>query len=246
MRYAILSDIHANLPALKRVLKDIRAQHVDKVICLGDVVGYGPDAEATVELVRKEVDVCLMGNHDAAVSGVITGEGFSMTAIRGVKRHRDETSQKSRDWLATLPYLFVEGDMACAHGDFSAPEKFNYIMTPLDALGSWATRKERVLFVGHTHSAAAFALSSTRGPVVCDTNSPILLEENCRYLVNVGSVGYPRYDGFMSWCIYDAKTKLVQLFKFPFDLAGFKRRMLSRGVELPTWVAKIEEKCSHD
>ena len=76
MKYAILSDVHAFPPALEKTLEDAAQCEAGKILCLGDVVGYGPDVERTIEIVRERVDVTLMGNHDAAVSAVITGAGF--------------------------------------------------------------------------------------------------------------------------------------------------------------------------
>ena len=79
MRYAVISDIHANSSTLKAVLRELYDLKVEKLICLGDVVGYGPDASGAIQLIRREADVCLMGNHDAAVAAVIGSDGFSLS-----------------------------------------------------------------------------------------------------------------------------------------------------------------------
>lgn len=240
MRYAILSDIHANPSALKSVLKDIQRQKTDKIVCLGDVVGYGPDAESAIRIVREKVDVCIMGNHDAAVAGKITGEGFSLNALRGVKRHRDETSEKSRVWLGNLPYLYEGDGFVCAHGEFSAPEKFNYIMTPLDALASWSARKEQVMFIGHTHVPSIFALSPTSAPSVFPTGEGLVLQDGWRYIVNVGSAGYPRHEPKVSYCVYDTKARTIDIRRLPFDFNEYEREMLKRNVELPSWFERLK------
>lgn len=102
MRYAIISDIHANPKALEKVLRDAREQCADKVVCLGDVVGYGPDPVAAVALCRESCGVTLMGNHDAAVAGVIATDGFIAFAREGVRRHRELLGAEDAAWLGAF------------------------------------------------------------------------------------------------------------------------------------------------
>lgn len=235
MKYAILSDVHANPAALKTVLADARRRGAGKTICLGDVVGYGPEAEAAVNLVRSEMDVCLMGNHDAAVSAVITGSGFSLHALRGVSRHRGETSVETRQWLSELPYVWAGDGFACAHGDFTDPSAFRYVMTPEDAVRSLNARAESVLFVGHTHVAAVFEAAPSGSVRSLEPNDTIAFRADCRYLVNVGSVGYPRHDVDSTYCIYDAETRLLSCCRVAFDFEGYERVMQAHDAALPAW-----------
>ena len=104
MRYAIISDVHANEAALRAVLTDANDARAEKVICLGDVLGYGPDPVAALELVYRRVHVCLAGNHDDAVCGRFPVEDFTDFAAEAVKRHRAAITQKAIDWLRHLPY----------------------------------------------------------------------------------------------------------------------------------------------
>jgi len=235
MTYALFSDLHANPLALENVLEDARRFGAEKLICLGDVVGYGPSAEETVALVRREVDVCLMGNHDAAVSAVISGENFTLYALQGVKRHRDETSVENRQWLSQLALTYDGNGFACAHGEFSNPKAFRYVMKPIDALASWTTRAEPLLFVGHTHAAGV--ISQTKDGLF-GTEPPkdgLVIEPHCRYLVNVGSVGYPRRDKDSVYCLYDTERKVVTWRKLPFDYRWYEKTMKSKGIDLPSW-----------
>lgn len=240
MKYAILSDVHANPAALKNVLSDARKLGAEKILCLGDVVGYGPEAEDTVRLVREEVDVALMGNHDAAVSAVITGAGFSLYALRGVKRHRDETSVESKQWLSRLPYTFQGDDFACAHGEFSKPEAFEYVTAPEDALPSFESRNEDVLFVGHTHAASVLQFREGDIPVALSLGAQIQLDEGCRYLVNVGSVGYPRYDVDSIYCLYDTSERTLTFRRLQFDFKGYEKKMRKRDVDMPRWFEELK------
>ncbi len=103
MLYAVMSDIHANPQALARALADAREQGAEKFICLGDVVGYGPDAVGAVALARTSFDVVLMGNHDAATAGLIPAFTFRPEARAGVYRHGHELSDDDLSWLRQLP-----------------------------------------------------------------------------------------------------------------------------------------------
>ncbi|MEI7903096.1 MAG: metallophosphoesterase, partial [bacterium] len=103
MRYAIVSDIHANLAAWKTVLKDIADMRADKIICLGDVSGYGPQPVDVLESVYRVVNVTLLGNHDAAICGKLDPNTFSPRAKTAVLRHREQLSGVGMAWLKTLP-----------------------------------------------------------------------------------------------------------------------------------------------
>ena len=276
MKYAIFSDVHANVTALRKVLEDIRRHDVDKILCLGDVVGYGPEAETAARIVREEVDECIMGNHDAAVAGAISAADFSMTALRGVKRHREECSEETKQWLGELAYFYsekvkvksekVREEFVCAHGDLARPEKFNYIMIPLEAYASYATREEKLMFVGHTHFAAVFVLGtdgevrsiSIEGSEKVKVKSEkvkreesrdevervekkveqIKLQEGCRYIVNVGSVGYPRHEPWTTYCLYDSEAKTISFYRLAFDFKEYARQLTERGIELPRWLER--------
>ena len=128
MRYAIVSDVHANEAALRATLTDAADEKVEKIICLGDVLGYGPEPVAALELVYRRAHVCLAGNHDDAVCGRFPVEDFTEFAAAAVTRHRAAITHEAKDWLAHLPYTCAFEGFACAHGDFSEPQNFNYIL----------------------------------------------------------------------------------------------------------------------
>lgn len=239
MKYAILSDVHANPVALEKALRDIEEQKVDKTICLGDVVGYGPDAPRAIRLVRERVNDCLMGNHDAAVSEIITCNDFSLPALRGVQRHRKETSDEDRQWLSELPYVYADDAIACAHGEFSKPEAFRYVTKPSRTLPSFAMRSEQILFVGHTHRPTVFRLTGTEPVQEEGIENVIKIEEGSRYLVNVGSVGYPRYQPDSTYCVYDTDAKTLSFRKLPFDFEWYVKEMTQKGERLPLWFLDI-------
>ena len=237
MRYAIISDIHANEAALRTVLVDARDMRADKIICLGDVLGYGPDSVQALETVYSRVHVCLAGNHDDAVCGRCSTEDFNEFASAAVERQRKTLTAEALKWLKSLPYTYEQPGFACAHGDFSAPREFNYILEAEDAVPSWDARSEQLLFVGHTHQPGIFVIGESGMP---HSLEPVdfVLEDGKRYIVNVGSVGYPRSGLCRSfYCIYDDATRTVTFRSLPFDLEGYREKMGGKGLDEAPWVA---------
>ena len=120
MRYAIISDIHANAHALKRVLDAAKSEGVDKIVCLGDVVGYGQFPAETLRLLKEWQVETIAGNHDDAVSGRSDAKGFSKVAANSVNRHKSELDSSDKKWLGALPYtLKLDSGAVCVHGDFT-------------------------------------------------------------------------------------------------------------------------------
>ena len=237
MRYAILSDVHANEAALRTVLTDAQDSGASCIFCLGDVLGYGPDPVAALELVHDRAHVCLLGNHDAAVCGMMAMDDFTPVAAVAVATHRSRLSAKAMDWLRTLPPVCEGPGFACAHGDFSDPAAFNYILDAEDAMPSWQTRGEQLLFVGHTHQPGIYVLGSSGEPHRLEPMD-FVLEDGKRYIVNVGSVGYPRSGACRSfYCIYDDSSRTVFFRSLPFDLEGYRRKMNGQGLDEAPWIA---------
>ena len=243
MRYAIISDVHANEAALRAVLTDAADAQAEKIICLGDVLGYGPEPVAALELVYRRAHVCLAGNHDDAVAGRFPVEDFTDFAAEAVQRHRAAITHEAKDWLTHLPYTCAFEGFACAHGDFSNPENFNYVLEPQDALPSWEARTEQLLFVGHSHQPGIFVLGASGTPHRIDA-ADFTLEDGKRYIVNPGSVGYPRSgDCRSSYCIYDDAERTVEFRTLPFDLDSYAAKMHGQGLnEAPWMLARAAER----
>ena len=247
MRYAIISDVHANETALRAVLADAADARAEKIICLGDVLGYGPDPVAALELIYRRAHVCLAGNHDDAVSGRFPVEDFTSFAAASVARHRAALAPSALDWLRHLPHVCdfpgPSGGFACAHGEFSDPARFNYVLEPSDARPSWCARAEPLLFVGHSHKPGIFVLGTSGEPHALEPMD-FVLEPGKRYLVNVGSVGYPRSGVCRSfYCLYDDGTGTVSFHSLPFDLEGYRAKMNGQGLDEAPWMrARAEER----
>ena len=237
MRHAILSDVHANATALRAVLTDAQDFGVEYIYCLGDVLGYGPEPVEALEIVHDRVHVCLLGNHDAAVCGSLPVDDFTPVAAKAIDVHRSRLSSRAFAWLKTLPIVCEGSGFACTHGDFSDPEAFNYILEPKDAMPSWQMRGEPLLFVGHTHKPGIFLIGASGEPHYIEP-ADFVLEEGKRYIVNVGSVGYPRSGTCRScYCIYDDVSNTVFFRSLPFDLESYRRKMNGMGIDEAPWIA---------
>ena len=226
MRYAIISDIHANESALRHVLADAAAQGAEQVICLGDVVGYGPLPKETLALARRSCAVILAGNHDDAVSGRQGADDFIDLAGDAVKRHREALGKDEIAGLKTLPYTCALEGAVAAHGDFTDPPSFNYIETEADAEANFHAIDAQLAFVGHTHVPGLFLVGQS-GTVYRTNPQDFSLEDGKRYIVNPGSVGYPReLNGTCqsSYVLYDSSERTVSFRFLPFAVSSVMQR----------------------
>lgn len=238
MRYAVMSDIHANPWALERALADAREQGAEKFVCLGDVVGYGPDAVGAVELARSVFDVALMGNHDAATVGLISSWNFRPEAKAGFLRHGIELGAEALSWLRGLPHVYRGELFAAAHGSLVNPEAFAYILREGDALAAFeAMDATPLLFVGHTHLSLAVERTG-RSRVRVREADRLELSGKSAYIVNAGSVGYPRNEPESVYALYDSDQGTVIWRRLPFDYGNYVARMRAKRIELPGWLVE--------
>ena len=238
MRYAVMSDIHANPWALERALAAAREQGAEKFVCLGDVVGYGPDAVGAVELARSVFDVALMGNHDAATVGLISSWNFRPEAKAGFLRHGIELGAEALSWLRGLPYVYRGELFAAAHGSLVNPEAFAYILREGDALAAFeAMDATPLLFVGHTPLSLAVERTG-RSRVRVREADRLELSGKSAYIVNAGSVGYPRNEPESVYALYDSDQGTVVWRRLPFDYGNYVARMRAKRIELPGWLVE--------
>lgn len=227
MIYAILSDIHANFEALQEVLADAESQGAARIICLGDTVGYGPRPRETLNLIRERATIVLAGNHDDAVSRRLDPEDFIDVAKEAVKRHRASLSSADLKYLAELPYLGdLNEDILFAHGDVVYPEAFNYIGSAEAAEENMRAEDFKLLFVGHTHIPVVH-IADKVGKVTSFEPHDFTADVNHRYIVNVGSVGYPRQSQGQcesTYVLFDSTTRSVRFRHLPFAVSSLLQR----------------------
>ena len=230
MQYAFISDIHANRQAWNAVLLDIRSQGIDRIICLGDIVGYGPRPAEVLESVHRNVDYLLLGNHDAVVCGKLDPSLFNQAAQDVLRWTGERINRQARRFLGSLPLSLDGKGFRCVHGDFSAPAAFNYVIDAPDALPSWDEVPHQLLLVGHTHQPAIFLLGASGTPHKVGPQD-FELEDGKRYLVSVGSVGQPRdKDARSCYCVFDAATRALTWRRVPFDLDAYRADLRAAGL----------------
>ena len=204
MKVAIISDIHGNRQALEAVLADIAEGSAQELWCLGDLVGYGADPDACVELARENVDLCLAGNHDLAVAGKIPLDEFSRGAGIAVRWTQEVISNESRDYLATLRPSATRADVGLYHAS-PRDEVWEYVLSALLAELCFDAARHRVNVIGHSHVALSFERPEGQ-PATGETRregSELDLREG-EWLLNPGSVGQPRDgDPRAAWMLLD-------------------------------------------
>ena len=151
MRYAIFSDIHGNLEAWNRVLEDIRLLAADVLVCLGDVVGYGPKPDEVLTSSREATYNFVMGNHDAAAVGVIDPSWFNPNARAVIEWTRGQLSEDSNEFLRNVPLTMESENIFFVHAEVEEPGRFGYIVNDPDAAQHFGSTDHFVTFVGHTH-----------------------------------------------------------------------------------------------
>ena len=226
MRYGVVSDIHANIQAWKAVLRDMKNNGVDVILCLGDVVGYGPNPAEVLDSCYEHVDYFILGNHDAVIGNRLDSSLFNDNAKYLIEWTRDQLNPAACDFFSDMP-LRMEGDgFVCAHGELAMPGRFGYIYEAQDAIASFTSNQSPIMFVGHTHFPAKFVLDMNTNSVRKDLPGDAFLLPNERYLINAGSVGDPR-DGntAASYCIYDTESSMIKFRQVPFDIEKFRANL---------------------
>jgi predicted phosphodiesterase len=204
VRLAILSDIHANLPALEAVLADIRRAGLEELWCLGDVVGYGAQPDECASLVAERCELCLVGNHDLAVLGELDDSSFSPAAAAAVRWTRETATPETMEFLRRLEPADETRAVALYHASPRDPV-WEYVLWPDQAAECIEVQAARVSLIGHSHVALFFVMpeDGRRSPpgqtaeqdaargAQAGPGTRLDLSDG-RWLINPGSVGQPR------------------------------------------------------
>jgi predicted phosphodiesterase len=230
VRYLILSDIHANLTAFDAAL-DAATGLWDQAVCLGDIVGYGPDPNEAIDRVRSLGAFTIRGNHDKAVAGLLDAEDFNPLAHASVLWTREQIRPDNRVHLETLPKGPVRVDgFSIVHGAFHDEDE--YVFSPELALDGLLSTPTQVSFFGHTHMQGGFTLRGETVEFLHSRPSPeesrtrIEIEKGVTYLVNPGSIGQPRDgDPRSGFAIVDIEQGSVEFWRVPYDVEAVQARM---------------------
>lgn len=232
MRYGILGDIHSNLSALKTALAYFERQSVDRVLSVGDVVGYGGAPGECIELLRDVGAIVVKGNHDAACTGELDDLCFNSYARQAVRWTRTQLEPDQLEWLRELPLTARTEHCEVAHGTLHEPEKYEYLLGIADALPSLEVMTTPICFVGHSHIPIS-VLQPIEAPdrVAYSPDTELDLSESKRAIINVGSVGQPRdEDPRLAIGLYDSAERWVRLDRLEYDIERERQRILAQGL----------------
>lgn len=233
MRYLILSDIHANLLALRTVIQD--AGDFDAIWCLGDIVGYGPDPNDCVSLLREHELVCLAGNHDWAALNKLDLATFNADARMAATWTQRMLTQETRDFLLSLPSYLVKGAFTLAHGSPRQPV-WEYILDSVIACANFAHFDTKYCLVGHTHTPVIFELEEEGS---CTAHAPQIGEAiplgltlgYPRLIINPGSVGQPRdSDPRAAYAMLDTEAMTWEHRRVAYPIEETQSRMRQQGL----------------
>ena len=239
MLLALFADIHANRQAFGACLDYARAHGAERIICLGDYVGYGADPEWAVETVMGLVEngaMAVRGNHDTAIG--TPSESMNAEAQAAIEWSRGRLSAVQRRFLAELPLTLQDDDRLYVHSEASSPSKWRYVQNTPDAARSLIATKAHVTFCGHIHRPALYSMSATAKMTsfIPASDVAVQLLGGRQWLAVLGSVGQPR-DGepAASFAMFDTATKAITYCRVPYDVEAAARRIRENG--LPQWLA---------
>ncbi len=230
MRYGFFSDVHANLEALKACVLDFRSEKIDKLFFLGDAVGYGPSPDECVKLIDKVSEVSLMGNHDYAALGLMETEYFNQYAAQSVGWTKDSLSHKSIEIMTDFELTHQIEDILMVHSSPKDPENWHYILDMDDAEENFNYFQQKICLVGHTHRPYIVYKRGSENAVLSRQTEEDL-QDDCRYLVNIGSVGQPR-DGDPRSCylIFDTEAARLRLKRVQYNVRNTQNDMAKVGL----------------
>lgn len=235
MRVLVLSDIHGNLVALNAVLKAAKEIGYDTVFCLGDLVGYGPKPDECVTRIRELPNVsCVMGNHDAAVSGYISIDSFNQDAQQSVHWGIDHVSAGNLQYLNHLPDLLVQDGCTIVHGSPRNPI-WEYILDSYTARMNYEFFETQFCFIGHSHQPIVFRYRQMDGILpnwYIPINGEIFEFSNERVIMNPGSVGQPRdRDPRASFGMFDMENLTWTVHRVSYNIEKVQSQI--QNAELP-------------
>jgi predicted phosphodiesterase len=239
VRYLIVSDIHANWEALQAIRAHVRRKRFDRVVFLGDAVGYGASPNRVVDWLRSLGTglVVVRGNHDRVCAGMDSAEYFNRYARQAAEWTLAQLDGRNLEFIRSFPEgpIEVEEGVAICHG--SSADEDAYVFSAYDAQVAFAGLAHPLIFFGHTHVPSLFMLRSENGKqtlkvrLLSGRRLVLDLDPENRYLINPGSVGQPRdRDPRAAYAILDTRQRRIYLYRVSYRVSVARRRILSAGL----------------
>jgi diadenosine tetraphosphatase ApaH/serine/threonine PP2A family protein phosphatase len=234
VRVAVITDIHANLPALEAVLEAVDANDIEEIWCLGDVVGYGAQPDACTDIVRERCDLCLVGNHDLAVLGSLDVAAFSEAAAEAVVWTRENVAGRTLEFLRELEPTGRRDGYGMFHASPRDPI-WEYVLSTEQADACLDAQEDRIGLIGHSHVSLFFTRPASkeggdvRGAQAGDGS--LLDLSGGHWLVNPGSVGQPRdSDPRAAWLELDTDEQTARFHRAPYDVERAAESIVAAGL----------------
>ncbi|MEO1332126.1 MAG: metallophosphoesterase family protein [Myxococcota bacterium] len=231
MQYAIFSDVHGNLEALRVVLNFFAEREVDRYVFLGDAVGYGASPDEVCDLIRPLVSHAVLGNHDAAVVGRMPFDEYYDAARASLDWCARQLKPVNKQWLVDLPYTDSDDTFAYCHGSPALPESFDYLFSKeqVREVAAIKGRLPHITLIGHSHLTLGFRVQDTQ--VDSMVRSEIPIDEDAAYILTVGSVGQPRdRDPRACCCTYDTDEGIFRYHRLDYDVLTARQRVHDAGL----------------
>ena len=227
MRYAFFSDVHGNLLALKAALKDMKQQKVDERIFLGDSVGYGTDPVKCARIIKKVSRIHIMGNHDYAAIGRLDPVLFNPHARWAIEWTREILGPNEIDFISSHKMSMDYGEFHLVHAAPLDPENWGYILTRDIAKEHFPYFSRKICLIGHSHIPVIFVKHNDNDEVKMLEPCPITIEDNARYIINIGSVGQPRdRNPDACYMIYDTDTQIAEHRRVHYNIKKTQKKMI--------------------
>ncbi len=221
MEIAIISDIHANAEALNAVLSEIDKRNISNIICLGDIVGYGPEPEECISIIRERNIPSILGNHDKAAIDYEIREEFSELARTAILWTEQQLSENSKNFLTNLPMTVDVYGQTFVHASPLMPENFRYIFSYADALPAFSSFYTPLCFIGHTHRPAMY----------CEDMTTREVEKGKKFIINIGSVGQPRDGDWRAcFCLFDTEKFISRFVRLEYAVEETRKKILHAGL----------------
>jgi predicted phosphodiesterase len=223
-KYAVISDVHANAEAIWAVLRDIKKRRINDIFFIGDAVGYGPDPNECIELLKSECKIMLAGNHDWGVAGLTKTESFNENARIALTWTGRVLNDDNLEILSTSPLEveIEERNITLVHATPREPEQWHYLQTLSDAEINFKYIQTDICFVGHSHKPFIIGMDVSGEMQI--HKREMHRSEGGRYIVNTGSVGQSR-DGDPRACYAFVDDARIELIRIGYDIQLTQKKM---------------------
>ncbi len=229
MRYAIFADIHSNLEAFQTVLKALKELAIDELICAGDIIGYGANPQACLELIKENQVKTIAGNHDFFAVNLSFAKRLNPSAKEAIFWTAKTINEEAKEFLRKLLFIYEDKNLICAHGTLDNPKDFNYLLGQSEALETFKLLRKNICFVAHTHFPLVFTLQNNK--IDLSYLESVEIKPENKYICNVGSVGQSR-DGNPKacFCVFDTKKRLVETKRISYNIKEAQDKIRKAGL----------------